>query len=166
MIKAVIFVMLVCVVVHVASAQSADDAIEAYGKALKAFDDAAQQLQRANLRAQKREVVKQALSLSSDQAHMFWPIYDHYELETIKLNDTRLALIADYVNHRSELPPEKAAGLINRVMQAQKQKYELKRAYVKDLGKVLNAKQALRLLLLENQIDVQVDAQIAAQIPL
>jgi hypothetical protein len=42
----------------------------------------------------------------------------------------------------------------------------LKRAYIKELGTVLTAKQALRLLLLENQIDLQIEAQIAAQIPL
>ena len=149
-----------------AHAQSSEEAIQAYTDALRAFDGAAQQLQRANIRAQKKEVVKQALSLSSQQSQAFWPIYDKYEAESIKLNDARIALINDYVSHHSDLSAEKAAELINRVMQLQQQRHDMKRAYIKDLGKVLSAKQALRLLLLENQIDVQVDAQIAAQIPL
>jgi len=148
------------------SAQTPEEAIQAYNNALQAFDSAAQQLQRANLRAQKKEIVKKALSLSSDQSEAFWPIYDKYEAEVIKINDARVVLITDYVNHHADLSAEKATELINRVMQVQMQRQELKRSYVKDLGKVLSAKQALRLLLLENQIDVQIDAQIAAQIPL
>jgi hypothetical protein len=147
-------------------AQSPEEAMQAYANALKAYDDAAQQLQRANLRAMKKQIVGQALSLTSDQSPRFWPIYDKYEAEVLKINDTRIALITDYLNHRADLSSEKASELINRVMQSQLERQERKRAYVKELGKVLTAKQALRLLLLENQIDIQIDAQIAAQIPL
>jgi hypothetical protein len=82
------------------------------------------------------------------------------------LNDTRLALITKYRNSLPDIPTEKAADLINRWMQVQLQRNEQKRAYVRELAKVLSAKQALRLMLLENQIDLQIDAQIAAQIPL
>jgi hypothetical protein len=143
-----------------------DEAIQAYTDALKAYDAAAQQLQRANLRAQKKEIIKKVIQLTSEQSRMFWTIYDKYEMEVIKLNDTRLALIADYVDHREDISAEKATELINQIMQLQLQRQESKRGYVKELGKVLTAKQALRLLLLEQQIDVQIDAQIAAQIPL
>ena len=147
-------------------AQTSEEAIQAYTNALKAYDEAAQHLQRANLRDQKREIVKQAISLHSNQSVPFWAIYDKYEAEAIKINDSRLALINEYVNHRQDLTAEKAAQMINRIMQTQQQRHELKRGYVKELGKVLDAKQALRLLLLEHQIDVQIDAEIAAQIPL
>ena len=164
--KTAVFI-LVCVVSIVwIQAQPADDAVQAYTNAVKAYENAAQQEQRGKLRAQKKEIVKQAISLSSEQSRDFWPIYNKYEAESIKNNDTRLALIADYLDHRADLTSEKAADLINRIMQAQLQRHEAKRAYVKELGTVLTAKQALRLLLLENQLDVQVDAQIAAQIPL
>jgi hypothetical protein len=147
-------------------AQSPEEAMQAYANALKAYDEAAQHLQRANLRAVKRQIVEKALELSQDQSPRFWPIYDHYETEATKINDARINLIQDYLNHRADLSAEKASELINQVMQTQSKRQELKRSYVKDLGKVLTAKQALRLLLLENQIDVQIEAQIAAQIPL
>jgi hypothetical protein len=123
-------------------------------------------LQRANLRAQKREIIQKAISVSSEQSKLFWPIYDRFEAETIRINDERLAIINDYVNQKSDLSAEQATNLINRMMSIQLRRNESKRGYVKELGKVLTAKQALRLLLLENQIDVQIDAQIAAQIPL
>jgi Spy/CpxP family protein refolding chaperone len=142
------------------------DAEQAYQSALKAYDAAVLQLERSNVRLQKRAIIKKSLSLNEKQSAQFWPIYDKYEAATAKINDTRLALITDYLNHRKDLSAEKATELINGAMQTQTQKLELKRVYVKDLGKVLTAKQALRLLLLENQLDVQIEAQIAAQIPL
>jgi Spy/CpxP family protein refolding chaperone len=148
-----------------AETQSADP-IQAYANALKAYDEAAQQLQRANLRAQKKEIIKQALSLTPQQSQRFWPIYEKYEAQTARINDSRLALITEYLNHRVDISSEKATDLINRVMKVQLERQELKRGYLKELGGVLTAKQALRLLLLENQIDVQIDAKIAAQIPL
>jgi hypothetical protein len=147
-------------------AQSADDAIAAYNNAVKAYGDAVQQLERANLRAQKREIIKRSVSMSAEQSKTFWPIYAKYEGELTKLNDARLAIISDYTSQQDGISAEKATEVINRVMQVQAKRHELKRAYVKDIGTVLTAKQALRLLLLENQIDLQLEAQIAAQIPL
>ena len=145
---------------------NSNDPFQAYEEALKAYDQAAQNLQRSNLRAQKREIIKKAISLTSKQSQVFWPIYERYEAQTTQWNDSRMAVINDYVNHRADLSEQKASELVNRVMQMQKDRLEMKRAYVGELGKVLKAKQALRLLLLEHQMDVQIDAQIAAQIPL
>ena len=149
-----------------AQSNSDDNAEQAYQAALKAYDAAVLQLERSNVRSQKRVIIRKSISLNTEQSKNFWPIYDKYEASVIKLNDQRLALIMDYVNHREDLSAEKATELINSAMQLQQQKQELKRTYVTDLGKVLTAKQALRLLLLENQFDVEIEAQIAAQIPL
>jgi hypothetical protein len=143
-----------------------EDPIGAYNNAVKAYGDAVQQLQRSNLRAQKREIIKKSVSMNSEQSKAFWPIYDKYEGELTKINDARLAIISDYTSQQDGISAEKASELINRVMQVQAKRHELKRAYVKEIGTVLTAKQALRLLLLENQIDLQLEAQVAAQIPL
>ena len=145
---------------------SSSDPMQAYQNALAEYDSAVKQLERANLRSQKREIIRKNISLTPDQEKAFWPIYDKYEAETIKINDRRFALINDYVSHYQDLSNEKAAELINSLMQVQKERHEMKRNYVRELGKVIPAKPALRLLLIENQMDLQLDAAIAAQIPL
>jgi len=147
-------------------AQSSDEAIQAYNNAIQAYGDAVQQLQRVNLKTQKREIINKSLSLNAEQSKKFWPIYDKNEVELTRINDRRLALINDYVNQKPQISSEKAAELINSIMQIQQDRHDLKRSYVKQLGTVLTGKQALRLLLLENQIDLQIEAQIASQIPL
>ncbi|MCI0443221.1 hypothetical protein L0152_08390 [bacterium] len=165
-IAAIVLLSFLRIVCLYAQSDSDDNAEQAYQAALKAYDDAVLQLERSNVRSQKRVIIRKSISLNTEQSKNFWPIYDNYEARVVKLNDQRLSLIMDYVNRREDLSAEKATELINSAMQLQQQKQELKRAYVTDLGKVLTAKQALRLLLLENQFDVEIEAQIAAQIPL
>ena len=165
-----IVTLICCLIIFIpslhAQTSSDDAAMQAYGDAVKAYSDAVQQLQRSNLRSQKRKAIKEALSLTPEQWRAFWPIYDKYEAEVKKVNDTRLEIIRDYMSQQSDLSSDKATELINLVMQTQVKRQEMKRAYIKELGSVLTANQALRLLLLENQIDLQIEAQIAAQIPL
>lgn len=149
---------------HGQTAQEED--IQTYNRAVADYEESVNQMKRSELRLQKKEIIHKVLGLSSEQARAFWPVYDKHEVEVLRSNDSRLAIIAEYMNHRSDMSPEKASELINRVMQAQDERHELKRNYVKELGGVLTAKQALRLLLVENKLDLQIDAQIAAQIPL
>lgn len=163
----VVLALLVLSLIPVLNAQTAnDDALRDYTSAVKAYDDAVVQLQRSHLRDQKREIIRQTMPLTDDEARAFWPIYDQYEEAVRKNNDKRLAIVADYLKYKSDMPAGKAAELINRVMEAQNEKHELKRSYVKELGTVLTGRQALRLLLMENKMDLQIDAEIAAQIPL
>ena len=48
---------------------------------------------RADLRAQRKEVVAQNMTLTADEATKFWPIFDQYRKEAIKPNDERWAVI-------------------------------------------------------------------------
>src|SRR5262245_38719274 len=78
------------------------DAEQAYQSALKAYNVAVLQLERSKVRSQKRAIIKKSLSLNEKQSAQFWPIYDKYQSATAKINDTRLALITDYINQRKD----------------------------------------------------------------
>ena len=57
--------------------------------------DAEIDLMRKDLRDQKKQVVAANLPLTGDEAAKFWPVYDAYTKETIKLNDQRYALVKE-----------------------------------------------------------------------
>src|SRR5262245_9935717 len=59
--------------------ESTQDAIARYKNASKAYEDAAMELQRIDLRNSKRELIKGFLNLNETQSKAFWPIYDKYE---------------------------------------------------------------------------------------
>ena len=51
---------------------------------------------RANLPANRKELIAQNMSLTADEATKFWPIFDQYRKEAIKPNHERWALIKEY----------------------------------------------------------------------
>src|SRR5436190_22479528 len=53
-------------------------------------------LMRKDLRDQKKQIVAANLPLTGDEAAKFWPLYDAYTRETIKVNDQRYALVKEY----------------------------------------------------------------------
>src|SRR6188472_904936 len=53
-------------------------------------------LLRRDLRDQKKQIVAANLALTGDEAAKFWPVYDAYTRETIKVNDERYGLVKEY----------------------------------------------------------------------
>src|SRR5262249_50107229 len=53
-------------------------------------------MMRKDLRDQKKQIIAANLPLNGDEAAKFWPVYDAYTQETIKVNDHRYGLVKDY----------------------------------------------------------------------
>ena len=58
---------------------------------------------RENLRAQRKQLMAQNMTLTADEATKFWPIFDQYRTEAIKPNDERWALIKEYAANYSTI---------------------------------------------------------------
>ena len=54
------------------------------------------------------------MTLTADEATKFWPIYDQYIQETIKVGDTRWALIKDYAANYNTLTDAQAQDYMKR----------------------------------------------------
>ena len=68
-------------------------------------NDANLQLMRQDVRSERKKVVAANLPLTETEATKFWPVYDRYIAETVKVNDVRLALLKEYANGLSTQPP-------------------------------------------------------------
>jgi hypothetical protein len=145
---------------------SQEDAIKAYQSAEKVYANASLELQRINLREQKRELIKKAVALTEEQGKSFWPVYDKYEKELIQVNDSRLAMIKDYAANYEKMTDEKAAELIVRAVDFQDKRLGLRKKYMADLKNILPPRMVARLLQMENQTDLLIDLEIASEVPL
>jgi len=54
------------------------------------------QIMRADVRANWKKLTAANMTLTPDEAAKFWPLYDQYIQETIKVEDVRWALIKEY----------------------------------------------------------------------
>src|SRR5436305_8444679 len=58
---------------------------------------------RANIRAEKMQLVTNEMQLSANDAKGFWPIYREYDAGLTKLNDEKVDLLKEYAKHYDNL---------------------------------------------------------------
>lgn len=124
------------------------------------------QLLRTDLRLKKEQIIKETMQLNEQQAAAFWPIYHEYEAEQSKLGDEKLAIIVDYAQNFLTMTNEKADQLVQSVMQLDEKRMALREKYYGILKKSLPAILVVRFFQVENQIQLLVDLQIAANLPI
>src|SRR5262252_592976 len=77
-------------------------------------NDANLQLMRQDVRSERKKAVAANLPLTEEEATKFWPLYDRYIAETIKVNDVRFALIKEYMKSYQTTTDAQADSFIKR----------------------------------------------------
>jgi hypothetical protein len=124
------------------------------------------ELARSDLRTQKSIVLAQNMELTEAEGAEFWPLQRDYQHELSRLDDQRLANLQDYAAHFEDMTDQKAADLVKRSFELEEKRTDLKRKYFKRMVKVMPAKKAARFFQLDNQLNMAVDLQVAASLPL
>lgn len=123
------------------------------------------ELMRANLRANRSNIVAAVMQFSDEDAKKFWPIYREYEYELSKLGDLRVGIIEDYVANYNKMTDAMADSLVERSIDYEAKRTALKRKYYKKIKAALSAYTAGRFYQVENQIQTLTDLQIASRLP-
>ena len=124
------------------------------------------ELLRSDVKFQKKFLVSQTMQFSEEDASLFWPIYDEYELELDKLGDKRLANLRDFANNYEKMTDQKADEIINQAFNYQEERLELKRNMYDKLKNKLNPSTAAKFIQLDHQIQLIIDMKINAELPL
>jgi len=117
------------------------------------------------VRANRRALVAVNLSLSSEEAVKFWPLYDRYQAEIAAIGDRVLALVGDYVDHYADLSNEKALQLMTDYLAAEAERLKVRQTYLPEFAKVLPGRTVARFYQIENKIDAVLRYDLAATIP-
>lgn len=121
---------------------------------------------RSDVRAEKVAIITEVMEFTDAEAEVFWPIYREYELELAKLFDERLANIKNYAEHFETIDDAKADELITNAFKINDKRHKLSKSYYTKIKKAIGAKRAAKFVQLDNQIDLLIDLQIAANLPL
>lgn len=123
---------------------------------------------RQKLKADKKLVVAANMQLTEPEAKKFWPIYESYQDDLIKLNQRLGRLIVDYAEayNKGMVPDATAKKLLNEALSIEEAEVKLKRSYVPRLEKALPAMKVARYIQLENKIRAAIRYELAAEIPL
>jgi hypothetical protein len=123
-------------------------------------------LMRKDLRDQKKQVVAANLPLNGDEAAAFWPIYESYTQETIKINDQRYALVKDYAANYSTMTEDQAASYIRRWIQTDDAASKLRLDWIPKFEKVLGNKKTAMFFQIDRRVGLMMELQLASQLPL
>ena len=123
-------------------------------------------LLRKDLRSSKKQLVASNLNLTADQATKFWPVYDRYIAETVKVNDSRYALIKEYAQNHDTMTDAQANSYIKRWLALDGDSTQLRLKYVPEFEKVISPKKTAMFFQIDRRIGMMIELQLASQVPL
>ena len=149
-----------------AAAQQAAPAAPANVEARERNLHAYIELLRSDLRTKKIALITEVMQFTEDEDAAFWPVYRGYEFELGRLTDDRLRLIERYAEVYNNLTDATADELVVKMLDLEARRNALKEKYYGKLKAALPARTAARVIQVENQIQLLVDLQIAASLPI
>jgi hypothetical protein len=124
------------------------------------------QLMRQDIRAERKKVIAANMPLTEMEAIKFWPLYDRYIAETIKVNDVRYALIEDYAQNYQAMTEEQADSFIKRWLALDQDTSQLRIKFVPEFEKVISHKKTAMFFQMDRRIAMMIELQLASQVPL
>ncbi len=123
-------------------------------------------LLRKDIRSQKKQIIAANLQLSDTEATKFWPLYDQYTAELVKVNDAKYGAIKEYATNYDTLTDEHALALSKNLLNVDQQVAQLRLKYVPIFSNVLPGKKTALFFQLDRRLVMLIDLQLAAAIPM
>jgi hypothetical protein len=123
------------------------------------------ELMRRDIRTQKVALITELMQFTEQQDTAFWPIYREYETELSRVYDIKLQLIESYAERYATLTDTQADELVAKWFEAESRRGTLRQKYYAALKKAITPLVAARALQIEHQLDLIVDLQTAAELP-
>lgn len=130
------------------------------------LSDSTIQLMREDMRAERKKIVAANMTLTETEATGFWPVYDRYIAETIKVNDVRYALIKEYSQNYSTMNEDQADSFIKRWLALDQDNTELRHKFIPEFEKVISPKKTATFFQVDRRVAMMIELQIASQVPL
>jgi Spy/CpxP family protein refolding chaperone len=123
-------------------------------------------LLRKDIRSQKKQLVAQNLKLTDTEATKFWPIYDQYTAELVKINDKKYKAIQDYAQKFGSLSDADAQNLAKQPLEVDAAAAQLRLKYLPIFAQAVGGRKAATFSQIDRRLSMMIDLQLASQLPL
>jgi hypothetical protein len=123
-------------------------------------------LLRQDIRSHKKQIIAANLQLTDAEAEKFWPLYDQYTAELVKINDAKYAVIKEYAINYDTLTDDKALTLTRQLLDVDQQVAQLRIKYVPLVNKVISGKKTALFFQMDRRLLMLIDLQLASEIPM
>ena len=124
------------------------------------------QMLRQDIRSKKKQTIAANLKLTDADATKFWPVYDQYTDELVKINNEKYAVLKEYADGWGTLKDDQALSLTNRALAVDEKVAQLRIKYVPIFSKVVAGTKVATFFQIERRVQALIDLQLSAQLPL
>jgi Spy/CpxP family protein refolding chaperone len=121
---------------------------------------------RSDLQNSRSDVIAKNVTLTTDQAAKFWPLFEAYQREQNAVMDEQLRGIQRYIEAFDSLDDAGALSLIDAHLDRDARMIELRRKWLGDFQRAIGAKLAVRVMQIDRRLSLVHQMQFAAKIPL
>lgn len=136
------------------------------GNTTEQASDANVQLMRQDIRAERKKIVAANMPLTETEATKFWPVYDRYIAETVKVNDSRYSLVKEYARTYQSMTDDQADSFIRKWLALDKDNTDLRMRFIPEFNKVLPEKKTAMFFQIDRRLGMMIELQLASQVPL
>jgi hypothetical protein len=124
------------------------------------------QMLRKNLRSQRKQVIAANMKLTDAEAEKFWPLYDQYIAELVRINHTKYELIKQFVQSNGNLTDAQADSSVKEWIGVDQSVSALRLKYAPAFRKILSAKNTALFYQLDRRVQLMIDLQLTSALPL
>jgi len=121
---------------------------------------------RSDLQANRADVMAKNITLTSEQAARFWPLFEKYQQEQNVIMDAQLAGLKQYAENAEKLDDASALALIKAHLERDERMVALRQRWLGEFQKVLPTKLAVRVIQIDRRLSLVHQMQFSALIPL
>jgi hypothetical protein len=123
-------------------------------------------LLRKDIRSKKKQLIAANLKLTDAEATKFWPVYDQYTADLVKINNDKYALMKDYADTWGTMTDAQANDLTKRALAVDAAVAQLRIKYIPIFNQVLPGTKTATFFQLDRRIQAMIDLQLSSQFPL
>ena len=121
---------------------------------------------RKDVRSLKKQIISANIELTDAEAQQFWPIYDRYTAEMVKIEDKKFELLKEYARNYDGITDEQADTYINGRAAVEESILQVRLKYLPIFRKVLSGKTAALFTQMDWRLGLVVELQLASQVPM
>ena len=120
---------------------------------------------RKDIRSEKKQIIAANLTFTDAEATKFWPLYDQYTAELVKINDAKYAALKAYAENYDTLTDQKALELGKQILGVDQSVAQLRIKYSPMFAQVVSGKKTALFFQLDRRLLMLIDLQLASAIP-
>ena len=121
---------------------------------------------RSDLQGDRADIIAKNMTLTSEQAAKFWPVFEKYQSEQNVIMDDQLRGIQRYIENYDTIDDAGALALINAHFDRDARMNAMRQKWFGEFQKVLGTKLAVRAMQIDRRLSLAQQMQFASRIPL